>query len=442
MAAGGSSGQRDPAVLTLGTGRLPIVDEHRARHRGPIPIERGHAGPQGHDRIDRGGCQELERQRGRAIGKVHRLGDVEALVSARGGRRRPDCVADDGGRDHASLETARQPDVKGLRLPSAHDVVAVPPTLDLKTLLVQAPTSIALPIDEILKGVVEAWRKSFRWYGWLATTNQPGQMHVEVCTHQARYRRPAARPGLHGRRHGRPLRLAPLARNSAHSTCRSVARLPLRSNRTAATEPPPNRRRGLAPWFNALRISTWRAGQISAPIRTFSGADDGIRTRDPHLGKVTGTVRPVRSRVLTWPPVLRSLHPARPVRGVRRARHQRAHAPTILIAEADLIVRETTRVSHSRRYGRIARGFAARSGAFPERGVHRRRADGEVIAAARCAVAQTTRPTRLSSRPSSPESRDRAHMTASKRWRGSRARCRRGQVRRDERVISSYAARS
>ena len=36
------------------------------------------------------------------------------------------------------------------------------------------------------------------------------------------------------------------------------------------------------------------------------GADDGIRTRDPHLGKVLESVRPVLPRPSTWAPSVSS----------------------------------------------------------------------------------------------------------------------------------------
>jgi len=39
---------------------------------------------------------------------------------------------------------------------------------------------------------------------------------------------------------------------------------------------------------------------IIGPELNLSGADDGIRTRDPHLGKVRRSVQLVRSRVVTW----------------------------------------------------------------------------------------------------------------------------------------------
>ena len=58
----------------------------------------------------------------------------------------------------------------------------------------------------------------------------------------------------------------------------------------------------------------------SRPSR--AGADDGIRTRDPHLGKVTGTVRRVVPSALTWSPVRDSVRLARPVQAVRSARYQ------------------------------------------------------------------------------------------------------------------------
>jgi hypothetical protein len=43
--------------------------------------------------------------------------------------------------------------MKRLRLPSAHDVIAIPVTLDLKTVIVQTTTSVAMPVDAVLEGL-------------------------------------------------------------------------------------------------------------------------------------------------------------------------------------------------------------------------------------------------------------------------------------------------
>ena len=42
-----------------------------------------------------------------------------------------------------------------------------------------------------------------------------------------------------------------------------------------------------------------------ALTRDFDGPEDGIRTRDPHLGKVMVFVRGVQPSPLSWPPVYR-----------------------------------------------------------------------------------------------------------------------------------------
>ena len=41
------------------------------------------------------------------------------------------------------------------------------------------------------------------------------------------------------------------------------------------------------------------------PLTCFDGAEDGIRTRDPHLGKVCEFVHGVSVSPLSWPPVYR-----------------------------------------------------------------------------------------------------------------------------------------
>ena len=60
----------------------------------------------------------------------------------------------------------------------------------------------------------------------------------------------------------------------------------------------------------ARRPWTRHEGPISAPRTavtwTFFGADDGIRTRDPHLGKVMESVHPVLLRPSTWAPSVSS----------------------------------------------------------------------------------------------------------------------------------------
>ena len=60
----------------------------------------------------------------------------------------------------------------------------------------------------------------------------------------------------------------------------------------------------------ARRPWTRHEGPISAPRTavtwTFFGADDGIRTRDPHLGKVLESVHPVLLRPSTWAPSVSS----------------------------------------------------------------------------------------------------------------------------------------
>ena len=60
----------------------------------------------------------------------------------------------------------------------------------------------------------------------------------------------------------------------------------------------------------ARRPWTRHEEPISAPRTsvtwTFFGADDGIRTRDPHLGKVLESVHPVLLRPSTWTPSVSS----------------------------------------------------------------------------------------------------------------------------------------
>ena len=64
-----------------------------------------------------------------------------------------------------------------------------------------------------------------------------------------------------------------------------------------------------------------RTRYVPGLIRTSIGADDGIRTRDPHLGKVVVPVRLLRPRPLTWSPVRRfvSAQAAQPAHSVYRS---------------------------------------------------------------------------------------------------------------------------
>jgi hypothetical protein len=67
----------------------------------------------------------------------------------------------------------------------------------------------------------------------------------------------------------------------------------------------PRSRRGIA----------GREAQLTGELR----ADDGIRTRDPHLGKVIGKVQVDRYKPLRCAPVRRVVHSIHPVRACRIA---------------------------------------------------------------------------------------------------------------------------
>ena len=75
----------------------------------------------------------------------------------------------------------------------------------------------------------------------------------------------------------------------------------------------------------AYRRGVWPREQAESKT---NGADDGIRTRDPHLGNVKRTVRRVRPSPLTWAPVRQFVRPARPVRPFRVPVYHRAGLAT------------------------------------------------------------------------------------------------------------------
>jgi len=58
--------------------------------------------------------------------------------------------------------------------------------------------------------------------------------------------------------------------------------------------------------------------------RSPSGADDGIRTRDPHLGKVMGTVQVDRYKSFTCGCVGHIVHSVHLIRACRSARYHGA----------------------------------------------------------------------------------------------------------------------
>ena len=68
--------------------------------------------------------------------------------------------------------------------------------------------------------------------------------------------------------------------------------------------------------------------------RRFFGADDGIRTRDPHLGKVMGKVQVDRYKSLTCGSVRRVVHCIHPVRACRIALY---HARSAFFRQGDAI---------------------------------------------------------------------------------------------------------
>jgi len=148
-----SLGQGDPSVVALGTGRLAPVHEDCAAHGRTLVVDRCHLCPQCDELVDRDRFEKIELQRRRAVRERHRLLDRDALVSARGGSRGPERMADDHGRDDAALEPAGQSDVKRLRLPPAHDLIAVPSALDLEPVLVRTAAPVAMPVDQILEGL-------------------------------------------------------------------------------------------------------------------------------------------------------------------------------------------------------------------------------------------------------------------------------------------------
>ncbi len=65
---------------------------------------------------------------------------------------------------------------------------------------------------------------------------------------------------------------------------------------------------------NANALAEHQNGTLT---RRYMGADDGIRTHDPHLGNVKRTVRALRPSALTWSPVRLFVRPVRPVRPFR-----------------------------------------------------------------------------------------------------------------------------
>jgi hypothetical protein len=58
-------------------------------------------------------------------------------------------------------------------------------------------------------------------------------------------------------------------------------------------------------WHTYLSMLVGMAGllRFQAPDLDLLRAEDGIRTRDPHLGKVFEFVHGVWARPLNWPPV-------------------------------------------------------------------------------------------------------------------------------------------
>src|SRR5260221_14691878 len=140
-------------MLRRVSGAFSCGGERRTHDRRCRTVDHSDKCAQGHEPIRGHRCQELELQRRRAVSKAHRFSDLGALVATCGRGRGPERVADDGGGDHAALYAAGEPDMKGLRPPSADDVIAIPVTLDLKTMVVQTSTSEAMPVDAVLEGL-------------------------------------------------------------------------------------------------------------------------------------------------------------------------------------------------------------------------------------------------------------------------------------------------